>query len=138
MADFIVWKEEWSTGIVAIDDQHRAMADQLNRIVDVLEGWEPSEGPVPELNGMLDELLSLTRENFRSEEDLMVESAYPGYTGHKKEHAMLLAELAHLMREIGLGRSAVGLSTLRDLKRWFVSHIVLADSRYAEHVRARE
>jgi hemerythrin-like metal-binding protein len=138
MTDFVVWKEEWTTGIAVIDDQHRAMADQMNRIVAALEGAVPSDAPVAGVEGLLDEFVRLTRENFATEEDLMSDSAYPGYAVHKKEHAMLLAELAQLMREIGQGSSAVGLHTLRDLKRWFVSHVVLADMDYAKHVGVRE
>jgi hemerythrin len=138
MADFVVWKKEWSTGITVIDDQHRSMADQMNRVVAALEGGELTEAPAVGVDSMLDEFVRLTRENFRTEEDLMSESAYPGYAAHKKEHAMLLAELAQLMREIGQGSSEVGLHTLRDLKRWFVSHVVLADMDYAKHVGVRE
>ena len=63
----------------------------------------------------------------------MRECNYPEYTSHKKEHIMLVGELVQYIRELEQQRVALDVATQRDLKNWFVAHLVIADKAFANY-----
>lgn len=131
--DFLVWQERWNTDIPDVDEEHMALAHQMNRIVDLLNQPAREEQQDGELDSLLDGLYNLTREHFNSEEAIMRQINYPDYTAHHKEHVMLLAELARYIREIQHGQSALDIGTLRALRTWFVVHLSEADAAFANY-----
>ena len=136
MRDFLEWDEEWDTGIQIIDSQHRSMGRELNRIAHLLNetgGATPHHDIVDKL---LNRFLALTRDHFNKEEKEMRKLDYADYAEHRKEHSMLLAELALYIREIQRSRSHPDSSMLTNLKHWFIAHMVTADKAFAAHYRS--
>ena len=133
----IVWQDQWNTNIPEIDERHVEMVRQLNAIAEVLNRPDRSAGSDSALDSMLNDYLRLTREHFIAEEQQMLETDFPDYTGHKREHVMLLAELNQLVSGIGSRRSSMDMDTLRALKHWLVAHITSADKAYADYWHAR-
>ena len=133
MTDFLVWQERWNTDIPDVDEEHMALAQQMNRIAEVLD--QPTGGGQQEedLDSLLDGFHELAREHFKSEEAVMRQVNYPDYSAHHKEHVMLLAELARYIREIQHGQSALDIGTLRALRTWFVVHLAEADAAFANY-----
>lgn len=138
MVDFLVWQERWNTDIPDIDKLHIAMANQLNKIVEVLNQSAKGQEQAHELDSLLSDFYKLTREHFSSEESQMRQLRYPDYAAHHKEHRMLLAELAQLIREVKRGQSMLDIETLRALKQWFVVHLAGADKDYAKYYHTRK
>jgi hemerythrin len=134
MGRFLKWQEHWNTEIPDIDNQHIEMANLLNQIGDELQ---KSKGQQQKQNGnlvsMLSELFELTLEHFNAEEEHMRTISYPQYASHRKEHVMLKAEMAQLIREIQQGQSRLDIGTLRALKHWYVAHLVGSDKDYADY-----
>ena len=137
MMDFLVWQERWNTDIPDVDEQHMALAKQMNRIVEVLNQSTGEEQQEDDLDSLLDGLYHLAREHFNSEEAIMSQLNYPDYTAHHKEHVMLLAELALYIREIQHGQSTLDIATLRALRTWFVVHLAEADAAFASYYHKR-
>jgi hemerythrin-like metal-binding protein len=133
----IVWQDQWNTNIPEIDERHVEMVRQLNAIAEVLNQPDRNAQSDPVLDSLLNDYLRLTREHFTAEEQQMLETDFPDYTGHKREHVMLLAELNQLVAEINSSPSSIDMDTLRALKRWLVAHITSADKAYADYWHAR-
>ena len=133
MTDFLEWHERWNTDITDIDEQHIALARQINRIVEVLRQSGEGEQRSKALENLLDELYDLTRAHFTAEEAMMRQNDYPDYAAHHKEHVMLLAELVDYIREIQQGRAVLDIGSLRELRSWFVVHLAQADAAFASY-----
>jgi hemerythrin len=64
-----------------------------------------------------------TREHFLHEEQVMRETAFPGYLAHKVEHDRVLAEMDGEARAFRATHDGDRLARyLVDVRRWYVSH----------------
>jgi hemerythrin len=137
MGNFLNWKEQWNTNISDIDMHHVEMANLLNQIGDELQKTKGQQQKKNHnLVRMLSELFDLTLEHFNSEEAHMWKTSYPRFASHRREHVMLKAELALLIREIKQGLSRLDIGTLRALKHWYVAHLIGPDKDYADYCHA--
>ena len=133
MKAFLTWRTDWLVGFEALDRQHLSLAGLLNQIFNTLAS-EPV-GANPALLHLLSTLAEQTRRHFLDEEACMREQGYPQLPEHHREHAMLLAELQELMREIEAGRRHFTLETLTALKHWQIDHVLNSDKAFADFVR---
>lgn len=138
------WRDEWLLGIPTLDDQHRVLADCLNRLVNEcasLHGPDGDGDPARKetLLQLMEELCERTRRHFAVEEDMMLEAEYPGYAHHQREHVMLLAELkATFAARVREGRCNMSPEILRALKSWFIVHVASSDREFARWLDDRD
>lgn len=134
---FLTWRDTWTLGISAMDEDHHAMAMLLDRIGSSFAVGAVGVPTARRLQRSLARLRELTRVHFAREETLMRETDYPDLLNHKAEHDMLLAELTIFTREAeagGLARLEPGL--LEALKGWFLGHLLDDDRRLADYLRS--
>lgn len=145
----LVWREEWCLGIEALDTDHRELVRLLNLLLESQgQALEDSEGhqadggqrPVePGQEADLAALIAHLREHFRREEELMAAIAYAGLEDHRSEHAMQIAELLILCRELeNSGARRLAAESLEWIKRWCFDHFVIEDRRLAEAYRIHQ
>ncbi len=119
------WKQEYSVGVAAMDDEHREMMDLINDIYAKLAS-DPDADQVDECLGDIYNTISL---HFALEEKLMRNNRYSEYAAHKDDHEVLLDQIRDLMDDYhddpqsGSGRLAEGLAD------WFVAHFSTFDAR---------
>jgi hemerythrin len=119
------WKQEYSVGVAAMDDEHREMMDLINDIYAKLAS-DPDADQVDECLGDIYNTISL---HFALEEKLMRNNRYSEYAAHKDDHEVLLDQIRDLMDDYhddpqsGSGRLAEGLAD------WFVTHFSTFDAR---------
>ncbi|WP_157201001.1 bacteriohemerythrin [Massilia sp. Root351] len=102
-------------GQPAIDTAHLALA---GRVVQMTAG---SDG---ELEAGLPALVDEIEADFRAEDALMEEIAFPGIQAHREQHARVLAALHHVdPRDPAAARRALGL-----LMEWFQLHVATMDN----------
>ena len=145
MTRILTWRDEWTLGIDTLDDDHRAIVELLLEISRRF-GGEPGGPAGPEesanasadpdeyLYAALDRFGTFVRQHFQREEEFIRTIDYPGLPDHSSEHALLMAELTDLVRE--LRERCVAYLDPRDLdtfKQWVVAHILGADRRFADH-----
>ena len=130
MKPFLIWRTDWLVGFDELDRQHLSLAGLLNQLFDTLA--TDTIGTNPVLQGLLTTLAEETRRHFQDEEICMRECGYTRLTEHHREHAMLLAELQELMREIEEGRKRFTLETLTALKYWQIDHVLNSDKAFAD------
>jgi hemerythrin len=76
-------------GIASLDEQHRQIVEQVNRIISAIKEDAGSEV----MHELMDGLISMARQHFDFEERLMREHGFPGLEGHAMEHLGLLRKL---------------------------------------------
>lgn len=129
----IRWHEGLSVGHADIDAQHRRMVDLFNilyRGVHVHGGGEAEDG-------MLEELLRMAAENFRTEEDLMRAHAehHPSFETHRNIHRGLLTELRMLRDALFKSGRHVNAKTLNFIRQWLFDHLTHSDRELVDLVR---
>lgn len=141
MEEFISWRDDWRLGIQLLDEQHRLLADCINRLVqqcscaeDVAE--KDREEVRRRLGELLDELYGKAKHHFKNEEALMQERGYPGYASHLREHVMLLAELkSTFITKFEQGCCHMDPAVFKALKSWFIVHVIRSDREFADFIR---
>ena len=105
--------------VPAIDAQHEAMIDLINRLHKAMT--ECSERVV--LDQLIGALIAETQAHFDYEEQLMRQQQYPGYQRHKDEHDRLLAHIRGLADRYHQGELLLSFGVMVDLKGWALVHI---------------
>jgi hemerythrin len=122
------WKDEYSLGILEIDNQHKLLLRSFTAIEESIKlehGWSVTHYAIIEL-------LQLVRMHFSFEEALMHMFAYPGSKKHKKEHQRFFDHLEKIERQ-SLKKSAE-VQMVQFLEDWLTTHILGTDRGYANHI----
>jgi hemerythrin-like metal-binding protein len=135
MRPFLIWRDDWLLGFKVMDEQHLALANTLNDLHQFLvcDDSKPRTG-IEQLCHRLNHLLEMVREHFRDEEALMQTYDYAGLPEHHREHALLLAEMQELIRDIEAGSKPFTLDTLTALKYWQIDHVLYSDRKFTDFI----
>lgn len=83
MANRVQWEPRHSVGNATLDAQHRAILAQCNVLADCLD--DASEAGDRKFDEIFNELMTLAREHFATEEALLARCAYPGLDDYRNE-----------------------------------------------------
>lgn len=121
----IEWKDDYATGIAAVDHEHQELIELINSLHGQMQG-EASRDQVMEALG---EVFAQISAHFALEEKIMQDKNYRAFAEHKLDHETLLDELRDIMDSVDEdGRfSADELSV--DLDRWFSDHFRTHDAK---------
>lgn len=130
----IEWSKTLELGHAEIDAQHRRMVEIFNLLHDAVYAHRVT---VKE-DLLLDELLRVADENFRTEEALMQAHREPQvhFEAHREAHVILLHELVALRDGLFARHAHVNLRTLNFLKKWLFGHMSQADRDLLRITRA--
>jgi hemerythrin len=76
----VEWKQEYSVGIVQIDEQHKKLAGLINIMHDSIKSGHGKEA----IGDVLNELIAYTQYHFSTEEKYFDMYAYPDSEEHKE------------------------------------------------------
>jgi len=125
---YVEWKNEYSVGVKAFNDDHKRLFSYLNELHDGLNaGFK-----VAEMEYILKGLVDYTTSHFQREERLMVKHNYPDYKVHKDEHEALLKEVGEFYADFKAGKKAFSFALLEFLNSWISNHILQRDMMYKE------
>ena len=137
MDSFIQWGEELVLGLEEVDEQHRQLAEVLNRLLSIYQSTarKPRSDNANQepLTDCLNLLYGDLERHFRSEEKLMREVDYPDYQNHALAHLMILAEMKNYCNRFLNHDEELDLGTLNSLKTWLITHM-LDDRALVDHV----
>ena len=122
----ISWDGKLSVGNEKIDNEHKVFIDLIRSCSQAIEKQEDA-------NRLLEELTLYAKFHFFSEETLMIQSGYPGYESHRKEHVMLLARLSDKIHSYR-SNTETGESLIDFIYQWFALHTTSVDTRLAQHL----
>jgi len=122
----IEWKDEFATGIAALDHEHREMIGLINQLHDQLA----KTGAKGAVTDFLGEIFARISAHFALEETIMREAAYAEYEDHKADHEHLLEEIRDIMDSHDRDAYFEYESILADqLRVWFADHFRTKDAR---------
>jgi hemerythrin len=121
-------KDEYSVGILEIDNQHKLLLRHFSDIEDLIisnQGWLNTHYAIVNL-------AQRARMHFSFEEALMRLFAYPGLQSHQNEHQYFFAKMDSIEKQM-LKKSAE-VEMVKFLSDWLKKHILGSDRNYAEHI----
>ncbi|MCW9049160.1 MAG: bacteriohemerythrin [Deltaproteobacteria bacterium] len=129
----IAWKKIYETGIVALDNEHRALVAEVNRLYEAIRDKRGEEV----LGDILTMLESYTVEHFQHEEKLMAEYQFPELEEHQRIHQELIDAVQELKQRVTSGREELAREFLKFLRVWVLEHILNVDKKYGAFLESR-
>lgn len=129
----IGWKEVYETGIVALDNEHRVLIREINRLYEAVRDKHGDEV----LKDILVVLEKYTVDHFQHEEKLMAEYHYPGLKEHQRIHQELITEIQWFKQRAASGTEELARELLTFLREWVLDHIVKVDKEYGSYLESR-
>jgi hemerythrin len=127
------WSEEFSVGVVEIDDQHKKLLQLINGLHKHL-----LTGDADDIMGkVLDRVAEYASFHFSTEEQLMAQYAYPYLLEHKHEHQSFISITTALQSRLLSGHARVAEETMKFLKEWLSHHILESDKLLGKYLNTR-
>ena len=124
---FFQWDDEYSVGIVEIDEQHKKL---LFRISEFYEAVKIDREEA--FAYLLDSVIDYVTEHFSTEERYMDTYKFPETESHKEEHAEFKDRILAVKEKLENGEQVVTLDTTRMLRHWVKDHVLGTDKKYSE------
>lgn len=125
--------KDLETGNALIDNEHRQLFDAVNKLMDAC-----SQGKGRDLIEKTVHFLSdYVAKHFHDEEQLQMQSKYPGYSAHRQFHEQYKQKLAQVENQIiNTGATIATLGKLNEIIGVLITHIRMDDKRIADHIKA--
>ncbi|MCG8427010.1 MAG: bacteriohemerythrin [Chromatiales bacterium] len=126
----LVWKESYSVGVKALDDDHKKLIELLNQFR-VAYTYHTSEEFEKQA---LKDLIDYTKYHFEKEENLMAQAGYPDLEDHKAQHRVMIEQVEIFLEDYGCRghESLEGVAAY--LEGWLINHINGTDKQYGPYL----
>ena len=127
------WTDQYNTGILTIDMQHRELFRRIDNLTLALYDGEGK----PALKTLLGFLDSYIIEHFRTEEEYMKKNSYPGFEKHLEKHhtfRKLLADVEQEFNDKG-GDTYLAIRFEKEIRKWWENHILQTDMQYVPYMK---
>lgn len=128
----IKWDPVYSVHVEILDDQHRKLFDTVNHLLDIFESG--SGDLLSVINGLV-EYISV---HFHQEHLVMMNSNYPGFLNHSKEHQKFIEKVEEFIQSYKVGDQDLGINMVVYMKEWIRDHTTKLDMEYAAHLLKRK
>jgi hemerythrin len=119
------WKDQYSTGIEAVDHEHRELIALINRLYDEMT----TTGSKASVEGFFGDLFKCISAHFALEERFMRERRYDQLPQHKSDHERLLDEIRDIMDDFLVAEKLDQAELAARLDVWFARHFETHDAR---------
>jgi len=127
----IILETDWTAlGHRRIDQEHKALARIVRDLASIM-----GRGAESEISALLEQLASYSTFHFQSEEAAMRAARFPDIAEHAGQHKEFTAKVTLL--QLQPYRTNRGPELLGFVQRWFQTHTMGADERFAEFLRKR-
>ncbi len=131
--EYVVWKEEYSVGVVKFDKQHREILSLINDLYNATHKKQ-SRAVVWK---SLTELQNYTITHLTEEEAMLERCGYPDFDDHKKVHDLLREKTEELVVMHRTSGGDLSYEVLDFLKEWWTKHIMVMDRKYTSCLARR-
>jgi hemerythrin len=122
----MTWSDSFSTGVKAMDEQHKGLVNTLNELHAAMLGGKDKSATGP----LLERLLKYTREHFAAEEALMTRTSFPKLAAHQSKHKDLTNQVEEFAARYQRGELSLNVDLLMFLRDWLITHIQKEDREY--------
>ena len=123
------WEELLKVGIGEIDNEHQLIHHMIQQLRSMLGSAGRNSLPGGLALSTLQQLMVFIRKHFANEEELMLESHYPGFDQHKHEHDLFLEHLEDVERRAPGQEVVMIVEFLNSLSNWFQHHVLEVDKK---------
>ena len=128
----IQWDNSLSVNVFEIDTQHQRLVKMINELNDAMRVGKSNEILGKIFNG----LISYVQVHFSTEEKYFDQFKYPETGEHKKEHAILTAQVTDFAAKFKKGELGLSISLMNFLSDWLGKHIKGTDQKYSTFFHA--
>lgn len=128
---FVEWRDEYSVGIEAIDNDHKRLLNLINQLQTAAH-YQTGQQFEQEA---LDALVDYTKHHFKREEDLMDTHGYPDFEPHKAQHREMIGRVNEMLEDYQHNPQEGLEETVQFLKKWLINHINGTDQAYSQFLR---
>lgn len=129
---YLKWRDEFSTGIETIDNQHKHLLEIGTRIYELAE-LDDGVDHYDEILAILTELKDYTVYHFGYEEKLMEEYGFENYDSHKFQHYFIIKKIEKFENEdIDSRQKETILDLVKFIFDWVTNHILKEDMLYKD------
>ncbi|MCP3943065.1 MAG: diguanylate cyclase [Desulfobacteraceae bacterium] len=126
----LIWKNEYYSGNDKIDGQHIQLFNLSNQFIDAF--LSNTEEKIIET--LLEKLSDLLKDHFKSEEEIMAQSGYPGLENHMGEHDKIRTDLTKLIAQYHQGYRNYGMLIQFISIHFVFEHMLNEDKNYFQWV----
>lgn len=126
----LVWSKDLELKIEIIDEQHKEIFEEINKLIKSFEKHEEIE----QTYQVLDFIESYVKKHFQTEEFYLEKYKYQNLAAHKKMHEAFSAKLSEYkdsFKRSGITRLAA-LQMFDFLIKWWNNHILKIDAKYVD------
>jgi hemerythrin len=120
-----VWKTEYLTGSLQVDQEHQELFDIVNSLHNAIL----QEAPYQVVQEIFNHLAAHTIEHFHTEEKLMRARRYPGFDRHKQSHDGLVSKVTTLSQQLDNHTLSLSVKLTEFLTEWLAHHIKGEDQK---------
>ncbi|MEW6658408.1 MAG: bacteriohemerythrin [Thermodesulfobacteriota bacterium] len=133
-----MWDKFYNVGISDIDSQHESFVNMLNRMYDAYENMPPSSPSDDVKMKVYLDILSLRKyalNHFSTEEKYMVNSKYPKFFDHKKQHDAFIRKVLDMEDEMINSQDVAPQNLINYMLSWLEEHIQKVDKEFGNYYK---
>ena len=130
----IQWSEDFVIGIPEIDNQHKALVEKLNNLIDTY-----NDNP-DKIRDALDFLIDYALLHFETEESFMEQYNYPGLEEQIEEHRKFTKTVNKFVDDfLMMGATPeIAKRIEKELVEWIEHHILNVDKKIGEFIKKQK
>jgi len=122
----ITWSDEFSVGVIEIDNQHKGLVRLINKLYDAMTYGQAHKM----LREIIQELVKYTQVHFATEEKYFKKCNYPDSDVHIEEHHQFIDAVAKFKDAFESGNIVLSVDIFKFLKSWLTNHILDSDKKF--------
>ena len=127
MADYLVWKQNYSVADESLDLEHKIIIGLINELNDAANSRNDSA----EMKAVASRLMRYTDKHFSHEEQMMKDCEYPKLFEHQRDHENLRNRTREYYEDLNHENAEEMLKFLRD---WWCDHLEECDKAYVRYL----
>lgn len=125
------WRENLSTGVVEIDNQHKQLIDDINEAMRLLMA---NKNQISAATAPVLHLKKCFAKHFEQQEEFMNSISYQNIMQHKFEHQRMLKMLTNFEEGLYMDNISSSVSHMQaEIIQWLTKHITGADKVLAQY-----
>jgi hemerythrin-like metal-binding protein len=130
----MVWNDNMTVGVKAMDDDHRQLVDIVNELTQGIVSGQDLKA----VGFVLERLIQSTKDHLTREEHLLAQNCCPVTKQHHREHDLLIKNVLIAQANFRMGSTHVlAEGVIQFLQNWLYGHLQGADKEYGPFLNAK-
>ena len=125
------WKDEYTTNISIIDEQHKKFLNIINELKDIINNNTCKE----KVSKVFFQIAYLIDHYFFKEEIYLKDCNYPNFEQHKIAHNQFIDRIIQFQKDVENNKENLCLDIYKYLEDWFDEHILKYDKEVGRYLK---